>query len=92
VGLYLSADQAEQEAGVAGQVKLHANWQLLLLEAPEEGICVDPCGRIRPGSRDSLDYWREKRQRERQWLTPEQAASLVEEPELVTLIEGFTPA
>jgi len=34
--------------------------------------------------------WREASQRERQWLTAEQAAALVDEPELVSLIAGFS--
>jgi 8-oxo-dGTP pyrophosphatase MutT (NUDIX family) len=36
--------------------------------------------------------WREAGQREKQWLTAEQAAMLVDEPELVSLIAGFTPS
>jgi 8-oxo-dGTP pyrophosphatase MutT (NUDIX family) len=34
--------------------------------------------------------WKEARQRQKQWLTAEQAAALVDEPELVSLIAGFT--
>jgi hypothetical protein len=35
--------------------------------------------------------WKEQRQRRKQWLTRQQAATLIDEPELVSLIEGFTP-
>ena len=40
---------------------------------------------------EELDDWRERGERSREWLTREQAISLVDEPELVTLIAGFTP-
>ncbi|RAK56815.1 NUDIX hydrolase [Phenylobacterium deserti] len=37
------------------------------------------------------ESWKEKDQREKLWTTPEQAASLVEEPELRALIAAFAP-
>jgi hypothetical protein len=36
-----------------------------------------------------LSKWREQAQRKRQWLSLDQAAGLVDEPELATLIAGF---
>lgn len=40
---------------------------------------------------DVLDDWKESKERSREWLSREQAISLVDEPELVTLIAGFSP-
>lgn len=39
-----------------------------------------------------LDSWPEADQRVRLWTTPEEAASLVLEPELSELLRGFSPA
>jgi hypothetical protein len=37
-------------------------------------------------------HWREQQQRERRWFGREEAASLVDEPELKALIAAFQPA
>ena len=39
---------------------------------------------------DEKRDWRESRSRERAWLKPEQAASLIDEPDLATLVRGLT--
>ena len=36
-----------------------------------------------------LDLWPEAHERARQWLSPEEAVALVEEPELAALIRAF---
>lgn len=37
------------------------------------------------------DDWREKGQRDTRWCTPDEAASLVREPDLAALLRGFRP-
>jgi 8-oxo-dGTP pyrophosphatase MutT (NUDIX family) len=39
--------------------------------------------------REARDEWPEKGQRERQWITPAEAAALVDEPELKALLAKF---
>jgi 8-oxo-dGTP pyrophosphatase MutT (NUDIX family) len=39
-----------------------------------------------------LSDWKERRQRQRKWLTSHEAASLVDEPGLVSLLAAFRPA
>ena len=35
------------------------------------------------------EKWKEKRQRKRKWVTPQQAARMLNEPDLCRLISGF---
>jgi 8-oxo-dGTP pyrophosphatase MutT (NUDIX family) len=86
-----AAREAAQEAGVKGRVDpapigTYSYWKRLKnafvpVRVTVFGLEVEV----------ELANWRERRERTRQWLTREQAMSLLDEPELVTLIAGFTP-
>ena len=86
-----AAREAGQEAGVGGRIDpvpigTYRYWKRLRrtfvpVSVTVYGLEVE----------DELDDWKERKQRSREWLTREQAISLVDEPELVTLIAGFTP-
>ena len=86
-----AAREAGQEAGVGGRIDpvpigTYRYWKRLRrtfvpVSVTVYGLEVE----------DELDDWKERGERSREWLTREQAISLVDEPELVTLIAGFTP-
>ncbi len=81
--------EAFEEAGVKGEVE-HApvgaytylkrltRWRERLVEVQVYRMKVER----------ELDEWPEKRQRERVWLTPEEAAARVAEPELAEIIRA----
>ena len=78
--------EAEQEAGVKGRIDptplgTYRYWKRLVdafvpITVVVYGLEVDA---------ESAD-WKEQRERQRKWVTPDEAADLVEEPELATLI------
>lgn len=86
-----AALEAGQEAGIRGRVDpvpigTYHYWKrlrraFLPVRVTVYGLEVEA----------ELDEWKERGERSREWLTREQAISLVDEPELVTLIAGFTP-
>jgi 8-oxo-dGTP pyrophosphatase MutT (NUDIX family) len=88
---HAAAVEAAQEAGVKGRIDpapagTYSYWKRLKrvfvpVRVTVFGLEVDV----------ELPNWKERRQRTRQWLTREEALSLVDEPELVTLIAGFAP-
>jgi 8-oxo-dGTP pyrophosphatase MutT (NUDIX family) len=86
-----AALEAGQEAGVDGRIDpvplgTYRYWKRLRrafvpVSVTVYGLEVE----------DERDDWKERDERSREWLTREQAISLVDEPELVTLIAGFAP-
>jgi 8-oxo-dGTP pyrophosphatase MutT (NUDIX family) len=86
-----AAREAAQEAGVEGRIDpapigTYRYWKRLKrafvpVRVTVFGLEVEV----------ELEKWRERRQRSRQWLSREQAMALLDEPELVTLIAGFSP-
>lgn len=87
----VAALEAKQEAGVTGRIEqipvgVYQYWKRLKkafvpIRVTVYALEVD----------SELTDWKERRQRQRTWLTSEQAASLVDEPELVSLLASFPP-
>ena len=87
-----AAREAAQEAGVEGHVDpapigTYRYWKRLRRAFVQVRVTV-----FGLEVEVELANWRERRQRSRQWLTREEAMTLLDEPELVTLIAGFVPA
>jgi|SRR4051794_19248348 8-oxo-dGTP pyrophosphatase MutT (NUDIX family) len=87
-----AAREAEQEAGVLGRVDAaplgtYRYWKRIKKAFVPVRVAV-----FALEVETEMLKWKEQRQRRKQWLTRQQAATLVDEPELVSLIEGFTPA
>lgn len=87
-----AAREAFEEAGVEGEVsakpvgvfhydKRLRSGRLQHIRAPVYALQV---------ARE-LDAWPEKAERDREWVSPDEAAERVGEPELKALIRGFTP-
>jgi 8-oxo-dGTP pyrophosphatase MutT (NUDIX family) len=84
-----AALEARQEAGVVGRVSekpigSYRYWKRLRTLFVPVTVVVYALE-----VESELPHWSEKKQRRRQWLSPEEAASLVDEPELASLIVGF---
>jgi 8-oxo-dGTP pyrophosphatase MutT (NUDIX family) len=84
-----AALEARQEAGVAGEVSdkpvgSYRYWKRLNTVFVPVTVVVYALK-----VEAELSKWREQAQRKRQWLSLDQAAGLVDEPELATLIAGF---
>ncbi len=86
-----AAREAFEEAGLVGKVKqkpigAYSYWKRL--DGHFERVNVD----VYPIEvRDHRDIWPEKGQRKMAWLSVEDAASLIEEPDLSELIRAFKP-
>lgn len=89
----VAAMEALQEAGVRGRVE----------QDPVASFGYDkrlPSGRLVPCRvimfllrvEEELDEWRERRERERLWLTPAAAAERVQEQELAIFLRSFMPS
>jgi 8-oxo-dGTP pyrophosphatase MutT (NUDIX family) len=84
-----AAKEAEQEAGVRGQpgrrpVGTYQYWKRLAdafvpVSVVVYGLKVET----------ELPDWKERNERRKRWLSPEQAATLVDEPGLASLIKAF---
>jgi 8-oxo-dGTP pyrophosphatase MutT (NUDIX family) len=85
-----AAREAAEEAGLTGSIseqsvgsyhydKLKASGEQLRCEVKVYPLEVDGVA----------SKWRERRQRKRQWMTPEEAAASVHEPDLAQLIAAF---
>ena len=89
-GRKAAAIEAEQEAGVIGEplkkaAGAYSYWKRLATSFVRVDVTVYLLKVI-----DEKRDWRESRSRERAWLKPEQAASLIDEPDLATLVRGLT--
>lgn len=78
--------EAEQEAGVAGKTLrepagTYSYWKRLA----KNFVRVDVTVYLLAVAEERSD-WRERRTRQRAWLSPQDAASLIDEPELATLV------
>jgi len=86
-----AAREALEEAGVKGVTAkkigvYHYDKRLSSGQVQKVRVAVYPL-RVEA----ELDSWPESRQRVRLWTSPEDAASLVLEPELAELLRGFAP-
>lgn len=86
-----AALEAKQEAGVTGEIEpapvgTYQYWKRLKNAFIPITVTVYA---LEVGT--ELSSWKERGQRQRAWLTSQQAASLVDEPELASLLAGFQP-
>lgn len=84
-GRRAAAIEAEEEAGVTGQVLRRAGsyryWKRL-----DSGFLLVGVTIYLFAVEQVHDEWKEARERQRAWLTPHEAASLIDEPQLATLL------
>jgi len=83
--------EAKQEAGVTGRIDsapvgTYQYWKRLKDAFVPIWVIVFPL----QVEAELLD-WKERHQRKREWLSAEQAASLIDEPGLATLLAAFRP-
>ena len=87
-----AAQEAFEEAGVRGQVRgkavglYHYDKRLRSGRSQHVRVFVHPLE-----VREELAAWPEQAQREREWVTPAEAAERVDERELKNLLAGFAP-
>lgn len=85
-----AAREAGEEAGISGAVARRAAGRYFYAKVRASGEEV-PCEvLVFPLEVDTVaDKWKERRQRRRKWVTPQQAARMLNEPELCRLIAAF---
>lgn len=85
-----AAREAGEEAGLSGSVSTIEAGRYFYAKALSSGEQV-PCEvlvfPLKVGA--VADKWKERRERERRWVTPEQAARMVNEPDLGQIIAYF---
>jgi|CXWL01.1.fsa_nt_gi 8-oxo-dGTP pyrophosphatase MutT (NUDIX family) len=85
-----AAQEAYEEAGIRGQMSAQAmgyyGYRKRLRGGARKRFRVDV---FAMAVTEVLDLWPEAHERARQWLSPEEALALVEEPELAALIRTF---
>ena len=85
-----AAQEAYEEAGVRGEMSSqaigHYGYSKRLRRGAKKGFRVDV---FAMEVTEVLDLWPEAHERARQWLSPQKALALVEEPELAALIRAF---
>lgn len=85
-----AAQEAFEEAGVRGEITrepLGMFRYLKRLKGDRTQLCAVDVFPLRIAA--VLDTWPEQDEREREWVTPEEASRRVDEPELAALIEAF---
>ncbi len=88
-GRKAAAIEAEQEAGVVGQVlKAPAGTYSYWKRLARHFVRVDVTVYLLAVSEERA-AWRERRSRQRAWLSTDDAAMLIDEPELATLIKDL---
>jgi 8-oxo-dGTP pyrophosphatase MutT (NUDIX family) len=90
-GRKTAAIEAAEEAGVAGKVwkapgGTYSYWKRLSNRFVRVNVVV-----YLLSVTEELASWRERKTRQRAWLSAAEAASLVDEPELATLIRTLVP-
>jgi 8-oxo-dGTP pyrophosphatase MutT (NUDIX family) len=88
-----AAQEAFEEAGVRGRVHGRSIGQYSyhkVFSRREDLPCLVAVFPVEV--RELARKFPEKGQRRRKWFTPEQAATLVQEPELAEILRGFRPA
>ncbi|MDR3439470.1 NUDIX hydrolase [Telmatospirillum sp.] len=90
-GYEVAAQEAFEEAGVTGDVAKKSVGSFLYvkrIDAETRKLCKVTVFPLLV--REVLDDWPEKSQRQREWMTPAQAAMLVGEAELIQLLLDLT--
>lgn len=85
-----AAEEAVEEAGVQGSIATRAIGSFRYAKRfadKSDQLCVVAVYPMQVFVQ--LGAWREMNQRERRWMTPEEAASSVDEPDLAELIRAF---
>ena len=86
----LAAKEAFEEAGVVGEVQRRPIGRYDYLKRGPRARVTPCCVRVFPLRVERLlDDWPERRQRQRRWFSPAEAALAVEEGGLVTLLLGL---
>jgi len=85
-----AAREAVEEAGLAGAVSRREAGRYFYAKTLSTGEEV-PCEvLVYPLEVDKVaDKWKEKRQRTRKWVSPSEAARMINEPDLCKLISAF---
>ena len=85
-----AAREAGEEAGLSGSVSRREIGRYYYAKALSSGEEV-PCEvLVYPLEVDKVaDKWKEKRERKRKWVTPAEAARMLNEPDLCKLISAF---
>lgn len=87
-----AAQEAFEEAGVIGVVKSRKTGAYRYEKRLKNGKLRLVHVNVYPLKvREERDRWPEMAEREKKWVTPTEAAAMVDEPELQSLIAGFAP-
>jgi 8-oxo-dGTP pyrophosphatase MutT (NUDIX family) len=85
-----AAREAGEEAGISGSVARRRVGIYVYLKGQDDGTSLRCEVQVFPLEIDKVaDKWPEKKQRQRKWFSPQEAASSVDEPDLATLIADF---
>jgi 8-oxo-dGTP pyrophosphatase MutT (NUDIX family) len=88
-GKAAAAQEALEEAGVAGTPSkpfgAYSYWKRLSGSFVKVNVKV-----YLLAVEKTLDYWEESKNRSRAWLSPADAAALIDEPELATLVRSLS--
>ncbi len=87
-----AAQEAEEEAGIRGAVRSDPvgtyGYAKLRADGSDEAVTVDVYAM---SVTEELSSWKEQHERERRWFPVEEAATLVDEPDLQALLARFDP-
>jgi len=85
-----AAREAGEEAGLSGAVSRREAGRYYYAKAMSNGEDISCEVLVYPLEVDRIaDKWKEKRQRIRKWVSPTEAARMVNEPDLCKLISAF---
>src|SRR5690606_33036991 len=85
-----AAREAAEEAGLSGGIAAEPAGRYSYDKVQSSGGATRCEVRVFPLKvEDVADKWREKRQRKRKWVTPEEASRMVNEPDLAALLRRF---
>ena len=88
-----AAQEAEEEAGVRGEIGRDPLGSFTYEKAIVSGICVTTEVAVFPlAVSEVLDDWKENKWRRRQWFAVKDAVAAVQEPELRDLLRNFRPS
>lgn len=87
-----AAREAAQEAGVKGRLSNTPIGRYRYFKRLNENFVPVDVDVYPLLVEQTLEKWKERRQRKRAWVKPDQAALLVDEPELISLIAGMCRA
>jgi len=85
-----AAQEAEEEAGVRGDIGRQPLGSFTYAKRVVSGLCVNAKVVVFPlAVRDVMDDWKESKWRRRQWFAIEDVAEAIQEPELCEIIAAF---